>query len=53
MNKIYWVKQNETSKIGFSNVFSAIDYKYPALLPIVAIVVLPIIALTVIVLLSK
>lgn len=53
MNKIYWVEQNETSKIGFSNVFKAIDYKYPALLPIVVIGVLPIIALTVIISLSK
>ena len=49
----YWVKQNNNSKIGFANVFSAIDYKYPALYPIVAIGVLPIVITIVIVLLSK
>ena len=52
MNKVYWVEQNETSKIGFTNVFKAIDYKYPSVF-VIAVFALPVIALSVIVLLSK
>lgn len=52
-NGYYWVKQNETSKVGFTNVFKAIDYKYPAVSVIAMFATPVVIALSVIYSLSK